>query len=124
MHGVKCADGTAIPRGLPDHRTREGRTYRGYVRAKRERLDLPADAMPTLKAAGLIVVELDRLAADLEDARTRHRRRDQNRIRRQMVTLRTQLVRLEERLELIASRQPESESPVTAIKRALTAVPR
>lgn len=52
------------------------------------------------------MVELDRLAADLEHARTRSRRRDQNRIRRQMVTLRTQLLRLEERLEQIAERQP------------------
>ena len=95
-----------VPRVWRSHKTPEGRAYGAYTRAVMARLDLPRDAMPTLKAAGVIVVDLDRLAADLEQACSGRRRRDQNRIRRQMVTLRSQLVKLEERLELIAERQP------------------
>jgi hypothetical protein len=104
-----------IPRALRSHRSAEGALYGAYTRAILARLgELPHDAKPTLKAAGMVVLELERLGADLERARTRQRRRDQNRIRRQMVILRTQLLTLEKRLEEIAERQPRDWTEVLA----------
>src|SRR5687768_12017679 len=88
-----------IPRVLADHRTAEGRRYGAYCRAVLARLPgLPASALPTVQQCGWLVVELDRLTLALNAAHVRNRRRDAARIRRAMVTARTQLLRLEERL--------------------------
>jgi len=60
-----------IPRAFKNHRTPEGCAYGCYVRAKLSRLggSLPADARPWLRAAGLLVLDLDRLRAEVEATR-------------------------------------------------------
>ena len=97
MHRLK----DAIPRAYRDHRGRAGRTYGDYVRAVLARFGgtVPADARPALKEAGRLVVQLDQLNADLDQARARRRRRDQARLRRALVIARSQFVTLERRLE-------------------------
>jgi hypothetical protein len=62
--------------------------------------------MPTLQAAGWVVIEIDRLTERLNAAHRRHRQREANRLRRQLAILRRQLVTLEERLEKLASDAP------------------
>jgi hypothetical protein len=105
-----------IPRALKLHDTAEGALYGRYCRALVRRFGkLPADALVTLRDAGLIVVELERLAQDLEVARARKRRRDQVRIRRQMVILRTQRLTLERHLaERMNGRRRRPAGPLTA----------
>jgi hypothetical protein len=90
-----------IPRALRSHRTPEGAAYGTYCRAKLDRLGpLPKDAMPTLREAGLVILELSRIHRESEAPRLR--RRDRARLRRQAVILRSQLVQLEKRLEELA----------------------
>jgi hypothetical protein len=111
-----------IPRAFRSHKSSEGETYGDYCRAILDRIGvLPRCALPTLKAAGHLVVELDRLTDDLDAARRGRRRRDQNRIRRQMVVARTQLMAVERRLEEIAAdgHGPGADDPLAAIKRAV-----
>jgi hypothetical protein len=111
-----------ISRAFRDHRTPEARRYRGYCLDFIDRVGaLPRSAWPSLKAAGVAVVELDRLTLDLDVARAGRRRRDQNRIRRQMVILRTQLVTLERRLEELAAARP-AESFTEALRKAPKAI--
>jgi hypothetical protein len=94
-----------IPRAFKNHKTPEGAAYRDYVRALLRRLggSLPDDARVTLREAGRLAVELQSMGRDLEAARARRRRRDVHRLRRAMVPARTQLIRLEERLEQLAA---------------------
>lgn len=92
-----------IPRAFASHKSPDGYAYRRYVTAMLERLgELPADAQVTLREAGRLVVELQAIGREIELVRAARRRRDVNRLRRQMVPMRTQLVKLEERLELLA----------------------
>jgi hypothetical protein len=96
-----------IPRGIADHRTKDGRAYTRHVRALLSRLgSLPADARPTLREAGRCALELERLGLSLDEAVARRRRRDASRCRRQLVTLRSQLLTLERRLEELAKMRP------------------
>ena len=104
MRALKAQNGR-IPRGYPDHRRLEGRQYTAYCRAVLARFGpLPDVALPTLREAGRLVVELDAIGRELALARTRRRRRDAARLRRQMTPMRTQLLKLEERLEHLAAR--------------------
>jgi hypothetical protein len=97
----------AIPRAFRNHRTPEGYAYRTYLCGILARLGpLGPDAAPTLRAVGTLVVDLEAMGRELEDARLRKRRRDMARLRRQMVPMRTQLKTLEERLEAMAARRP------------------
>jgi len=113
----------AVPRGLRDHRTVEGVQYRRYVSAKVARLGgaLPADARPWLRAAGLLVLDLDRLGAEAEALRAvlsygaGRRARDRARVQlrqleRREARLRGQLADAEARLEALA----EEKKPVTS----------
>lgn len=96
--------GVRIPRVFADHRTPEGHAYRVYVTALLRRIGpLPKDAMPTLREAGRIVVDLERLGQDRETARARNRKRDEARIGRRQFALREQLARLERRLGDLAN---------------------
>jgi hypothetical protein len=96
-----------IPRAFRSHKTPEGAAYRRIVRAWQARFgDVPEHARPLLKAYGVAAVDLDGLSLDLEQARSKARRRDAARIRRQMTILRTQLLRLDERLETLLADQP------------------
>lgn len=114
-----------IPRAFKSHKTPEGEAYGDYCRDVLARLGaLPRSAMPTLKAAGHLVVELDRLTSDLDVARRGRRRRDQNRLRRQMVTARTQLVTLERRLEELAGHEHGQRDPLADVHRAVEAANR
>src|SRR5438093_2827519 len=89
-----------IPRGFSDHRRADARRYREYcITVQQQYGPLPAIALPTLREAGRAAVELERLATDLETARTRRRVRDARRIARQQFATREQLQRLERRLE-------------------------
>ena len=76
MRALKAQNGR-IPRGYPDHRRLEGRQYTAYCRAVLARFGpLPDVALPTLREAGRLVVELDAIGRELALARTRRRRRD------------------------------------------------
>lgn len=118
----------AIPRGLKDHRTRAGVLYRSYVGAKVGRLGtLPADALPWLREAGLLVLALDRLNQETEAARlalnsVSHRQRERLRatlrqLERRAGRLRGQLASAEARLEELAQSR-HGDDPLAALLRA------
>lgn len=97
--------GGGILRAFKSHKTPEGAAYGAYCRAKQERLGpLGRDALPTLREAGLAVVELRRLSEELEAVRARKKRTEVRRIRREQGRLRGQLLSLERRLEELAAR--------------------
>jgi len=99
----------ATPRAFTDHRTADGYQYRRYCRAIVERLGkLPDSAQETLRAAGVLAVDLQAIQRDLEHARARKRHRDVARLRRQLTPMRTQLLTLERRLEELAASRPRS----------------
>ena len=105
-----------IPRAFKSHKTPEGHAYRLYVTAIVRRLgDLPADARPTLREVGRLSVELAALGFELEQARTRKRRREVSRLRRAMVPMRTQLVNMERRLEELARSNGHRRTPMAAL---------
>lgn len=96
-----------IPRGLPDHRTREARGYRAYVEAKRSALPaLPVAANPLLREAALANLDLTRLRMDLERLRARRgpgaRRAEERRLRSEIRKTRVQLLILERQLGTFA----------------------
>lgn len=101
--------GVRIPRAYANHKTPEGAAYRAYVAGILERLgELPADALPTLREAGRLVVELAAMGRELEAAQQRRARREISRLRRQLTPARTQLLTLERRLEELAAARPRS----------------
>lgn len=92
-----------IPRAFTSHRTPEGAAYGAYCRGKLARLGpLPPDAMPILREAGIITVELPRIHR--EAGAPKLGRRDRARLRRQAIILRSQLVTLERHLQELARR--------------------
>ena len=109
-----------IPRGFPDHRTADAKHYRTYCLAMQAQWGpLPAVALPTLREAGRVAVELERLGLDLETARGRHRRQDAARIRRHQFMFREQLGRLERRIEALAVTRAGQSDPLTAVRQAV-----
>jgi hypothetical protein len=112
-----------IPRALRSHRSAEGDAYGRYCRAKVERLgSLPADARPWLRAAGLLVLDLDRLSGEAEAARAvlsngagrraRERARVQIRqLERRAARCRASLEAAERRIEELAGKNGK---PVTS----------
>lgn len=112
-----------IPRAYKSHKSPEGWAYREYVVALVRRCGweaaIPAEARPTLREAGRLSVELAALGFELEAARARKRRRDVSRLRRQMVPMRTQLIKLEERLEALARTRNGHGDPLAAVRQAV-----
>jgi hypothetical protein len=105
--GGKHRLAAGIPRVLGDHRTAEGKRYGRYCRSLLERLPgLPESALPTVQVAGWVVIEIDRLTERLNSAHRRSRQREANRLRRQLMVLRRQLIAAEERLEKLAADAP------------------
>jgi len=106
-----------IPRALPNHRTPEGFRYGTYCRAKLRRLgSLPADALPTLRQAGLLMLELERLPLEAAELRGPKKRRERMRLRRQLVILRSQFLTLERRLEELAKGNGHGGDPSTLLR--------
>jgi len=98
-----------IPRGLKNHRTPEGFAFGTYVRAKLRRLGpLPADARPLLREAGRLMLDLERLREEQDQALKRRRLTVARRIDRRLVPLRTQFLTIEARLEELAGRREET----------------
>ncbi len=100
-----------IPRAWRNHKTPEGATYREYCQAivqgfKRRGLSLPKEGMPTLKEAGMVVIELGRLHRDAQSPR--RTRLERRRLRRESGILRSQLMTLERRLDEIAKSNGKS----------------
>ena len=103
-----------IPRALKNHRSAEGAAYGAYLRAMVARLgSLGPEAGPWLKAAGLLTLDLDRLAQEAEAARVvlsngaGRRARDKARVElrqleRRASRLRGALANSEARLEALA----------------------
>jgi hypothetical protein len=92
-----------IPRGLKNHRTPEGFAFGAYVRAKLRRLGaLPDDARPLLREAGRLMLDLERLREEQDQALKRRRLTVARRIDRRLVPLRTQFLAIEARLEELA----------------------
>jgi hypothetical protein len=98
-----------IPRAFKNHKNPDGFAYRAYVVALKKRLPgLPTHAAPTLREAGLTVVDLTRARAELEELRARRgpgkRKGQERRVRAEQRKLRVQLLMLERRLEDLAAR--------------------
>ena len=109
-----------IPRGFQDHRKADALRYRAYCLAVQAQWGpLPAVALPTLREAGRAEVELKRLGHDLEAARSRNRRRDATRVRKQQFMLREQLARLERRLEELSTQPHGHGDPLANVRRAV-----
>lgn len=107
-----------IPRALKSHKSREGRAYGAYTRALLKRLGpLGPDAMPTLREAGLCVLDLQRVRSDLETARLRKRRQDLRRLGREAARLRHSLLALERRLEELSGQNGAGEDLARKIAR-------
>src|SRR5262245_1353071 len=123
MRRLRSPEG-AIPRGMLDHRTNDGRRYTAYCRTVLATYGvLPAIAQTTLREAGRAAVELERLGLALERARARKRRSEVARLRRASFALREQLARLERRLaELAATQRPAN--PIDDVHRAVEAANR
>ncbi len=107
-----------IPRAWRNHKTPEGAAYREYCRAKlegyrRRGLSLPKDGLPTLREAGVVVIELERLHRDAQSPR--RTRLDRRRLRRETGILRSQLMTLERRLDEIA--KSNGNDPLTDLLR-------
>ncbi len=89
-----------IPRALRNHKTPEGWAYEQYCRATIARLGpLPSDAKPTLREAGLVVVDLIRARENLERVQKPRFREAKRRYGREILHLRHTLLLLERRLE-------------------------
>jgi len=109
---------SGVPRAWRNHKTPEGATYREYCQAivqgfKRRGLSLPKEGMPTLKEAGMVVIELGRLHRDAQSPRRTQLER--RRLRREVRGLRVQLVALERRLEEIAKSNGKTLDLATAL---------
>ena len=72
--------------------------------------------MPTLREAGRVTIELERIGAELEAALARRRRRDVARLRRQRFATSEQLMRLERRLEELAAARPRAVTFADAVR--------
>ncbi len=89
-----------IPRALKNHKTPEGWAYGQYCRGLLARLGpLPNDARPTLREAGLVVVDLIRARENLERIQKPRFREAKRRYAREILHLRHTLLLLERRLE-------------------------
>ena len=89
-----------IPRALKNHKTPEGWAYGQYCRGLLARLGpLPNDARPTLREAGLVVVDLIRARENLERIQKPRFRDAKRRYAREILHLRHTLLLLERRLE-------------------------
>lgn len=99
--------GTAIPRGYVDQRKRAARYYTQYVAGVLDSLgSLPRMAMPTLREAGRVAVELETLHHAAEAlADSPKRRHELRRLQRRKISLRSQLLALERRIEELAAAQ-------------------
>ena len=108
-----------VPRGLPDHRTREGVKYRRYVGAWAARFggDVPHDLRTPLRTAGRLMLEQLDLERDYDRARERRRLTEARRIRRALTSTRILLIRLEERLEARASEHAPDLQALRAVGR-------
>lgn len=108
-----------IPRALPSHRTHEGAEYGRYCRAILKRLGpLGPEAMPTLRETGLVVLDLQRVRAELETARAKGRRQEGRRLRREQARLRLTLLSLERHLVGLAGTNGHGQDLARAIAAA------
>ena len=81
----------AIPRGLQDHRTAEGRAFTEYTRAMQARLNLGKEARPSLRECGLLTIELARLSLEIEAVRLKpNGKKDCRRLKREQRVARGQ----------------------------------
>jgi hypothetical protein len=95
-----------IPRAYANHKTPQGWAYSAYARAKLARLGpLPRDAMPTLREAARVAIELELLGhrQDALRAMRRPRRAELRRLGSEARKMRVQLLLLERRLEEVAA---------------------
>jgi len=114
MKGVRGRRVKTIPRVWQNHKTPTGRIYSTYVRALLDRLGaLPKAADIWLREGGLLVVRLHEDEADLERCLNPKARRvsQASRIRRRMAIARTQLARIEAKLEALAAEHRASQNP-------------
>lgn len=116
MRRLRSAIGV-IPRCPGDARRSDALHYKAYCIAVQAAWGpLPPVALPALREAGLVDLELQRLAPELEAARRRRRTREAARIRKQQFMLREQLARLESRLQTLAT--PKPRRPMDAMRDA------
>jgi len=94
-----------IPRAFKNHKSPEGRAYSAYCRGKLARYGkttCPPDVRPTLREAGKVNAELERLSLLEEVVRAkRNRKTEGRRLRREISLLRLTFNRLDERLDLL-----------------------
>ncbi len=95
---------SGLPRAFRLHNTPEAWRYGEYCRGKLARFGrttTPPDAKPTMREAGKVNAELERLSLLEEAARTRNRKTEARRLRREINRLRLTFNRLDERLDLL-----------------------
>ena len=110
-----------IVRVCQDARSADGRRSRLFQEAIRAQWgNLPPVALPLVREAARLDLELHHAGAELDVARGLRRRRDVARLRRQMTPMRGQLSRLLEQIAALAKAQPVSFSDA-ARRRAGTA---
>ena len=105
------AASTPLPRGYDDQRSRDARSFTGYVAGQVQRHGgvLPLAAMAMLREAGRASVELDRLHARREAILDQPRRKaEARRLASDIRKTRVQLILLERRIEEVAAQQPRS----------------
>ena len=122
-----------IPRALRNHRTPEGYRYGEYLRAKLRKLGpLDAEARPWIRECGVIMLALEALHREEQDARAlltapgvgaRRRARVRialGRFERRGMRLRAGLALVEQRLEQLASRNGHAAAdPLDAVRQAV-----
>ena len=93
-----------IPRAFTSHKSPEGWAYAAYCRGKLARFGKttpPPDAKPTMREAGKVNAELERLSRLEEVARAKNRKTEARRLRREIGRLRGMFRALDERLDLL-----------------------
>ncbi len=96
---------SGVPRTFGSHKTPKAAAYRDHVRALLERLGpLPRNARVLLREAGRLGLDLQRLREDQDAALRRGRRAEARALDDRLVTLRSQLLTFEARLEELTGR--------------------
>ena len=100
-----------VLRAFPDHRSKLGITYTQLVRDKQDELGaLPRSARPLLREYARLVIELDQNGVEIQNPSVRKRAMDFRRLKREIRIQRLTMLKLEQRLQQLASQQRESDS--------------
>ena len=105
-----------VLRAFPDHRSKLALAYSQLVRDKQDELGtLPRSARPVLREYARLVIELDQNAIEIQKPSVRKRAMDFRRLKREIRIQRLTMLKLEQRLQQLASQQQASVDPLEAL---------